>query len=89
MEAPFGAFEGAIRGVWRRYFSIIISIFITMKAMTKQQLAESAGVSVRTLNRWCKPYRQELEEMGLLPMARVLPPHIVKYLSEKFCIDVR
>ena len=70
MEAPFGAFGGAIRGVWRRYFSIlvprtsiIISIFITMKAMTKQQLAESAGVSVRTLNRWCEPYRQELEEM--------------------------
>ena len=30
--------------------------------MTKQQLAESAGVSVRTLNRWCEPYRQELEE---------------------------
>ena len=89
MEAPFGAFGAAIRGVWRRYFSIIISIFITMKAMTKQQLAESAGVSVRTLNRWCEPYRQELEEMGLLPMARVLPPHIVKYLSEKFCIDVR
>jgi hypothetical protein len=56
--------------------------------MTKQQLADRAGVSVRTLMRWCEPYKQELEVMGLLPTARVLPPHIIKYLSEKFCIDV-
>jgi hypothetical protein len=59
-----------------------------MKAMTKQQLADRAGVSVRTLMNWCEPFRSELERMGMKPSSRVLPPHVVKYLSELFCIDV-
>ena len=59
-----------------------------MKAMTKQQLANCAGVSVRTLMNWCEPFRSELERMGMKPSSRVLPPHVVKYLSELFCIDV-
>ena len=58
------------------------------KSMTKQQLAASAGVTVRTLMNWCRPYRQELQQMGMLPNQRRLPPHIVKFLSEKFCIDL-
>ena len=59
-----------------------------MKAMTKQQLADCAGVSDRTLMNWCEPFRSELERMGMKPSSRVLPPHVVKYLSELFCIDV-
>ena len=59
-----------------------------MKAMSKQQLADAAGVSVNTLMNWCRPYRQELAQMGLLPNAKVLPPHIVKFISDTFCIDV-
>ena len=59
-----------------------------MKAMSKQQLADKAGVSVQTLMRWCQPFRQELETMGMLPNAKVLPPHIVHFLAEKFAIDV-
>lgn len=51
-----------------------------MKAMTKQQLAQCAGVTVRTLFNWCRPYRKELARMGLKPQMRVLPPHIVKWL---------
>ena len=56
--------------------------------MLKQELADRAGVTVRTLNNWCKPLREELERMGLKPKAKLLPPHIVKFLSEKYCIDV-
>ena len=59
-----------------------------MKAMLKQELADCAGVSLRTLHRWCVPYREELLRMGWQPKMILLPPHIVKYLSEKFCIDV-
>jgi transposase len=59
-----------------------------MIAMSKQQLADAAGVSVNTLMNWCKPYREQLAQMGLQPNAKVLPPHIVKFISEKFCIDV-
>ena len=59
-----------------------------MKAMTKQQMADCAGVSVRTLSNWCKPHRQTLERMGVRPTMRVLPPHVVKWMTDTFCIDV-
>ena len=57
--------------------------------MLKQELADCAGVSVRTLNNWCRPLREELARMGLQPRTKLLPPNIVKFLSEKFCIDVQ
>ena len=59
-----------------------------MKAMSKQQLADRAGVSLNTLNRWCKPFRRELEAMGLQPNTRMLPPVLVKFIAEKLCIDL-
>jgi hypothetical protein len=59
-----------------------------MKAMSKSELAGKAGVSVNTLMNWCKPFHEELAQMGMLPNAKVLPPHIVKYITEKLCIDV-
>ena len=59
-----------------------------MKAMTRTQLAAYAGVSVRTLVNWCKPYHKELAQMGMTPDMRVLPPNIVKWIAERFCIDI-
>jgi hypothetical protein len=59
-----------------------------MKAMSKQQLADAAGVSVKVLMNWCRPYRQQFEALGLKPKDRVLPPKIVKFIAETFCIDV-
>jgi hypothetical protein len=59
-----------------------------MKAMTRQQLAYFAGVSTKTLQRWCKPHRQELEALGMRPNMSVLPPRIVQWICEQFCIDV-
>ena len=56
--------------------------------MSKQQLADKAGVSLNTLNRWCKPFQRELEALGLQPHARMLPPVVVKFIAEKLCIDV-
>ena len=56
--------------------------------MLKQELADAAGVSLRTLHRWCEPHREELARMGWKPKMILLPPHIVKFLSETFCIDV-
>jgi len=56
--------------------------------MSKQQLADKAGVSLNTLNRWCKPFQRELEALGLQPRARMLPPVVVKFIAEKLCIDV-
>jgi len=59
-----------------------------MKAMTRQQIACYAGVTVKTLSNWCRPYRQELETLGLRPGMVVLPPNIVKWITDKFCIDI-
>ena len=59
-----------------------------MKAMSKQQLADAAGVSVTTLMNWCKPYQSELDALGIRQNMRVLPPHIVKFIAEKFCIEL-
>jgi len=39
-------------------------------------------VSVRTLNSWCRPYQRELQEMGVTPRMKVLPPHVVMFLAE-------
>jgi len=59
-----------------------------MKSMTKQQLADKAGVSLNTLNKWCKPLQKDLEDIGVQPNARLLPPVAVKFIAEKFCIDL-
>ena len=59
-----------------------------MKAMSKSELADRAGVSVNTLMNWCKPFQQELDMMGMMPNAKVLPPRIVKFISEKLLIDL-
>jgi predicted DNA-binding transcriptional regulator YafY len=59
-----------------------------MKAMTLQQLADSAGVSVRTLRRWCKPHKKELQACGMSPGIKVIPPKAVKYLADLFCLDI-
>ena len=56
--------------------------------MSKQQLADHAGVTVKTLMTWCRPFSQELAALGMNPHAKDLPPHIVSFLCEKFCIDV-
>ena len=59
-----------------------------MKAMTKSELAQAAGISVDTLMRWLKPHRQQLEALGMQSNMRVLPPKVVVYIVETFCIDV-
>ncbi|MBQ5494064.1 MAG: hypothetical protein IIT76_02530 [Prevotella sp.] len=59
-----------------------------MKAMTKSELACEAGVSVKTLKNWCRPFSEDLARMGVNPKAKKLPPYAVAYLSEKLCLDL-
>ncbi|MDE6002510.1 MAG: hypothetical protein K2G76_03335 [Prevotella sp.] len=56
--------------------------------MTKQEMALRAGVTLKTLCRWCRPYEAELQRMGMDKKMRIMPPHVVKFLAEKLCIDV-
>lgn len=59
-----------------------------MKAMSKSELTQAAGVSVDTLMRWLGPHSQQLEAHGMRPGMRVLPPKVVTYIVETLCIDV-
>jgi hypothetical protein len=59
-----------------------------MKAMSKSELADKAGITVTTLMNWCKPYQKELEAMGVKTKDRVLNPKAVRFIVEKFCIDI-
>ena len=59
-----------------------------MKAMSKSELAMAAGISVDTLKRWLEPHRKQLEALGMQANMRVLPPKVVAYIVETFCIDV-
>ena len=60
-----------------------------MKAMSKFELAEAAGVSTETFRRWLRSDKAYFEANNISPSAKILPPKVVKYLCEKYCIDVR
>ena len=45
-----------------------------MKAMSKSELAQAAGVSVDTLMRWLSPHQQHLEALGMRPAVIPLKP---------------
>lgn len=57
-----------------------------MKAMTKSELACEAGVSVKTLKNWCRPFSEDLARMGVNPKAKKLPPYAVAYLSKNYAL---
>ncbi len=58
------------------------------KAMYKYELAAAAGVSTETFRKWLKSDKAVLEEMGVAKQQQLLPPRAVRYLCEKYCIDV-
>lgn len=58
------------------------------KSMYKSELADAAGVSMSTFKRWLKTDEQQLKEMGVLPRSKLLNPAAVKYLCEKYVIDL-
>ena len=58
------------------------------KAMYKYELAQAAGVSSETFRRWLKSDSDELVAMGIAPRQQLLPPKAVRYLCEKYDIEV-
>ena len=51
------------------------------KAMYKSELARAAGVSLKVLNRWLEPHRQQLAAFGVGKYDKMLPPSAVHYTS--------
>ena len=66
----------------------MINIYDRYRFISKSELAKLAGVSPRTFTRYLAARRHILDEMGVLPNARLLPPQAVKYICEDYCIDL-
>lgn len=56
--------------------------------MYKNELAMAAGVSSETFRRWLLTDKAILDEMGITRKQKLLPPKAVRYLCEKYDIDV-
>lgn len=59
-----------------------------LKSMLKSELANAAGVSPQTFRRWLKNDEQYLKAQGIRPTTKLLPPQVVSYLIEKYCIEL-
>ena len=59
-----------------------------MKSYTKIELARAAGVSGETFRRWLRTDAAFLRANHITPKTKILPPHVVKYLCEKYDIEV-
>lgn len=59
-----------------------------MKAMYKNELAEAAGVSRRTFQRWLKENRSRLSCFGVKPTSHMLPPRAVEWVCREYGIDL-
>ena len=66
----------------------MINYYDKHKFISKKRLAELAGVSERTFSRYLATRRRILDEMGVSPHARLLPPQAVMYVCEDYCIDL-
>ena len=54
----------------------------------KYQLANATNVSLKTLNRWLKNDTEELQKRGLKKTDKLLNPAIVKFICEKYVIEI-
>lgn len=59
-----------------------------MKAMLKFELASAAGVTRDTFRRWLKSDAEYLRTQGVSPKAKMMPPQVVRYLTEKYDIEI-
>lgn len=58
------------------------------KAMYKFEIAAAAGVSTRTLRRWIRTDKEYFNSVGVSETTKLLPPIAVKYLCEKYVIEL-
>ena len=59
-----------------------------MKAYSKIELARAAGVSGETFRRWLRNDKAVLDEHHVGPKTKILPPKVVRYLCEKYDIEI-
>lgn len=59
-----------------------------MKSYSKIELARAAGVSGETFRRWLRTDAAFLRANHITPKTKLLPPHVVRYLCEKYDIEL-
>ena len=59
-----------------------------MKSYSKIELARAAGVSGETFRRWLRTDEAYLRANHITPKTKLLPPHVVRYLCEKYDIEI-
>jgi hypothetical protein len=65
-----------------------MSAVYTYRACFMSDLAKRAGVDVSTFKDWfTQDDKEELEKLGWQAKKRLLPPPVVKYITEKFLPD--
>ena len=60
---------------------------VILRAMTRQELAQLAGVSERTLRRWIHRSHPQLIASGYQPSQRKLTPRVVRLLMDFYGIE--
>ena len=66
----------------------MVNLYDKHKFISKKELARMAGVSPRTFTRYLATRRHILDAMGIPPKAQKLPPQVVRYICEDYCIDL-
>lgn len=59
-----------------------------MKSYYKSEIAQLAGVSKRTLQRWMAAHRDELLKRGFNVHAKFVAPRALQYIAEEYCIEL-
>jgi hypothetical protein len=58
------------------------------KSRTKTELSRAAGVSTETFRRWLQSDQEFLHAHGVGPKSKILPPKVVRYLCDKYAIEL-
>ena len=58
------------------------------KSMLKSELAAAAGVSLSTFSSWLRNDQDIIRSLNLSKRAKYLPPRLVRYLCEKYDIEL-
>lgn len=60
---------------------------VTYTSKSKNELADLAGTTTKTFSKWLRPFRAELQQMGVSDRAKLLPPQAVQFICEQLAID--
>lgn len=66
----------------------MVNYYDKKRFISKSTLAQLADVSPRTFSRYLATRREILKKFGVTPKTQKLPPYVVRYICEDYCIDL-